>query len=58
MKTISWELNFLEKALNKTKLNANIEQHSEKTFTISLDELKKFLFVGNFKETHNFIISL
>lgn len=42
MKIISWELNFLEKALNKAELNANIEQHGEKTFTISLDGLKKF----------------
>lgn len=58
MKIISWELNFLEKALNKAKLNTNIEQHGEKTFTISLDGLKKFLFVGGFQETKNFIKSL
>lgn len=58
MKIISWELNFLEKLLNKKKLNATIEQHGDNTFTITLESVNKFLSIGNFNETQNFIKSL
>lgn len=58
MKIISWELNFLEKLLNKKRLNAEIEQHGENTFTITLEGVNNFLSIGNFNETQNFIKAL